>query len=168
MRDPGDSLEWDLFKPVLSTDIKKLQKSQAAPLPEPDSSKNPPVRKSNSARRRQEAVAAPRVPESEAEIEAWIAERKKRFPTQSRIAGKERDMKEREDRGALDLTEVVEKKGRGNVPIEMSSKFPRKVPSLIDKLMADEERRERSIILQCFRYFRSHGFLQDPPPADVF
>ena len=38
---------------------------------------------------------------------------------------------------------------------------PTKIPSILDKITQDEERKKYSIILQCFRYFVKHNFLQD-------
>jgi hypothetical protein len=153
MTEPGAAPDWDLFRPVLSTDVKHLQKTQPAPVPIQTSQK---LRSESNSR-----DVLPRIPESQAEIEAWIAERKKRYPTQRRIADKEQDTKDREVRGALDLGSKPKSKERSNKPIQMSSKKPGKVGSFLDKLMEDEERRQRSIILQCFRYFRTHNFLQN-------
>lgn len=116
-----------------------------------------------------------KIPETQEDIDAWIAERKKKFPTRKRIEEKEQNLQERQERGALDLSDKANKEKRKeskknffqtnsydkSKPIEMSAIRPTKIPSLLDKLTQDETRKKHSIILQCFRYFVNHNFLQD-------
>lgn len=148
---------WDCFCPILSTSVDELRPTRAAPdTPERNNAKQ--VRKRKPPKMRENL---PKVPETQEEIDAWIAERKKRYPTQQRIAEKVQQEQDREERGALDLTKKPEKLKKSDKPTEMSTKDPKPIKTLIDKLMEDEVRKERSIILQCFRYFVNHNFLQE-------
>ena len=162
----GDLENWDFFAPVLSTDKENLPKTQQAPVTDKTTEKTP---KQKRPKKQKDPLPARKIPETQEEIDAWIAERKKRFPTQQRIAEKAKMEQDREARGALDLSEQANKERRrkekvkDNTPIIMSSKNPERVKSMIDRLMEDEERKQRSIVLQCFRYFVSHNFLQDWP-----
>jgi hypothetical protein len=151
--------EWDLFRPVLSTDVPKVKKTEPAPLPESGCSG---ARKHF---KREKRPPIPRPPETQAEINAWIAERRQHFPTQARIAERAQTEADREARGALDLSSKPRpfKSGKKDrQPQEMSTRHPSKVPSFIDRLTEDEDRRQHSMVLQCFRYFVTHNFLQDP------
>jgi hypothetical protein len=155
----GDG-DWDLFRPVLSTDVPRVKRTQAA-LPPPS---GPATNRANAKR---ECPAAPaRPPETQAEIDAWIAERRKRFPTQARVAERAQGEADRAARGALDLAAKPKAEKKSRRPQEMSSATPTKIPSFIDRLTEDEDRRQRSMVLQCFRYFTTHNFLQDDPETD--
>jgi hypothetical protein len=151
--------EFDLFKPVLSTDIMKKQKTTAtaptASVPSPNT-KNRPLSKPPT-------PPLPKMPESPAEVDSWITERKKRFPTQSRAAAKAQAETDRDTRGALDLSPPPKPLRQSQPPLEMSASRPTKIASFLDHLTEDEDRRQRSIVLQCFRYFTTHNFLQDDP-----
>jgi len=147
--------DWDLFAPVLSTDVEKLQKTQTAP----SVSVRAPGRRPEG--KRAKPPAAAKLPESQEEIDAWIAERRRRFPTQQRVAARAELEREREARGAIDTSAPAGGRRKGK-PAEMSTRAAGSGHSMIDKLMDDDDaRRERSIVLQCFRYFNTHGFLQD-------
>ena len=110
-----------------------------------------------------------KIPETQEDIDAWIAERKRKFPTRRRIEEKEQNNQAREERGALDLSEKANKERRkqqkktrnDSRPLEMPTNRPTKIPSILDKITQDEERKNHSIVLQCFRYFVKHNFLQD-------
>jgi hypothetical protein len=106
-----------------------------------------------------------RPPESQAAIDEWIAERRKRFPTQARLAERAQNEADRDSRGALDLSTKHQKPkpGKRQKPIEMSTTAPTTIPSFLDRLTEDEDRRQHSMVLQCFRYFVTHNFLQDSP-----
>ncbi|KDR85082.1 hypothetical protein GALMADRAFT_260786 [Galerina marginata CBS 339.88] len=54
-------------------------------------------------------------------LEAWIAERKRRFPTAERIDDKKRKLEEAAARGQLDLTEIGRPNKRRNIEISGSS-----------------------------------------------
>ena len=164
----GDLENWDFFTPVLSTDADKLPKTQPAPVTDKMVEKKP---KKKPRKRQKEPIPIRKAPETQEEIDAWIAERKRRFPTQQRIAEKVKMEQDREARGALDLSERANKERRkkekhsGSGPIIMSSTNPERVQSMIERLLDDEERKQRSIVLQCFRYFATHNFLQDAPES---
>jgi type IV secretory pathway VirB10-like protein len=151
--------EFDLFKPVLSTDVLKKQKTTAAP-PAPSV---PPPNTKNRPLSKPPPRPVLRIPESQAEVDAWIAERKKRFPTQSRVAAKAQAETDRRTRGALDLSAPPKGGQKSRLPLEMFASRPTKIASFLDRLTEDEDRRHRSIVLQCFRYFTTHNFLQDDP-----
>ena len=162
--------KFDFYSPVLSTDVVK----EASATPDynqpqltPNLNKNL-IKKKNKEKEKQikkkEKFDIPRKVETQEEIEAWIAERRRKYPTRVKIAEKEQTQQEREQRGALDLEKPLPKpkKQKSNKPIEMSTVYPTKIPSLLDKMCADQTRADHSIILQCFRYFVQHNFLQDP------
>ena len=98
-------------------------------------------------------------PETQEEIDAWIAERRKKYPTKLRIAEKEQSAKERLEMGALNLEEETQIDAE-TTPSEFSAKSPHRILSFLDVLVADEMRKEKSKILQCFRYFVTHNYLQ--------
>ena len=168
---------FDLFSPVLSTDVINPPETvnNEIPVPEPAKKKkkkknrkrkNPnPNQKEKQTQKKKEPII--KIQETQEEIDAWINERRKRFPTRERIAQKEQSEREREEKGALDLSVEAnklrrrQKKQKGNKPIEASTYKPTKIPSILDKIVEDEQRKEYSIILQCFRYFVKHNFLQD-------
>jgi hypothetical protein len=134
----------------------KVKKTQPAPPPSP----SPNQRNV----KREKPIPVPKPPETQAEIDAWIAERRKRFPTQARIADRAQAAADRESRGALDLFEkprTLKSERKNRKPQEISTRAPAKVPSFLDRLTEDEDRRQRSMILQCFRYFVTHDFLQN-------
>ncbi|KAH0791015.1 hypothetical protein GPJ56_005150 [Histomonas meleagridis] len=159
--------DFDFFKPVLSTDIIKVEGPVPNTKPVSQYLNNNQSKKKNRRRNKKgkpNQTKLPQIRETQEEIDAWIAERKKRFPTRSRVNTKLQEEIDREERGAISLngdSKNKEKQKRIS-PIEASTKSPVKIHSFIDELTEDEERRERSIILQCFRYFVRHNFLQDP------
>lgn len=177
------SKDYDFFKPPLSSDIMKSQIEDPNPIHKktPENqiiAKNKKSKKRNKNQKaklqeeQKQILHSIKIPETKEEIDAWIAERKRKFPTRQRIEAKEQEQQEREDRGALDLSknatkevlkkEKAKKKFNGPQPIEMSTSKPKKIPSILDKITEDEQRRKRSIVLQCFRYFVRHNFLQEP------
>ena len=108
-----------------------------------------------------------KIPETQEDIDAWLAERRKKFPTRKRIEAKEQYNQERKERGALDLSEKANKEKRKELkrknqnfnfdsdkPIEMSVFRPTKLPSILDKITQDEERKKHSIVLQCFLFLK--------------
>ncbi|OHT01376.1 hypothetical protein TRFO_07629 [Tritrichomonas foetus] len=181
---------FDFYTPVLSTDIVKPPETipNDSPVPNPQVSQQKKKKKNKNKNKAKKQNSGQnnnnnntninnkdkiKVLETQEDIDAWIAERKKRFPTRLRVAEKERENQEREERGALDLSEQANKakrkeskmklgkNGKNDKPLEMSTFQPTKVPSILDKITQDEERRKHSIVLQCFRYFVKHNFLQE-------
>ena len=160
---------FDIYSPALSSDQTKLMSTYASESNYKDKQQ---LKKKKKKKISQPIVSTPseNQQESQKEIDAWIAARKARFPTKSRIQAKEDEQKTREERGALDLTQKMNKpeKPKSNKPIEMSSSHPKIIPSILDKLQEDEERRQRSIVLQCFRYFVKNNFLQKEEETNQF
>jgi len=147
---------FDFFSPVLSTDIVKI----AAVTPNYNDIK--PVSSKKKQKKKKEKWVKPikvNKPETQEEIDAWIAERRKKYPTKLRIAEKEQSAKERLEMGALNLEEETQIDVE-TTPRELSAKSPHRIQSFLDVLVADELRKEKSKILQCFRYFVSHNYLQ--------
>ena len=101
-------------------------------------------------------VAVKKSLETQEEIDAWIAERRAKFPTRERIAEKNKEKAQREFSGKLDLSEGL---GKKRDETEFGTQQP---VSLVDILVEDAVREQRSIVLQCFRYFTQHNFLQSP------
>lgn len=153
--------KFDILSPVLSTNVVKVEKmtpncSNPVVIDTEKSLKN--KGKSPDADFNFPSFKLPQTPE---EIEAWIAERKAKYPTKSRIAQKKESERERMERGALDLS--VPYKGKGNNedddrPTEVSSRYKYAGKSFLDILNEEQERKDRSLILQCFRYFVQNDF----------
>ena len=159
--------KFDFYSPVLSTDV--VKEAPAIPdynQPQLTPNQNKVIIKKANKEKKKEKFELPRKVETPEEIEAWIAERRRKYPTRVKIAEKEQTQQEREQRGALDLSQPIAKskkqKDKSNKPIEMSTVYPTKIPSLLDQMCSDQVRADHSIILQCFRYFVQHNFLQDP------
>lgn len=151
---------FDFYKPVLSTDIVRVDStvSNSSSIP-----KNPSVGKSQKKanKPKREKSRLPEMMETQQDIENWIAARKKNFPTRSRTNTKLMDQTERDQRGAIPLDDESKKPKIRRT--EGSTKMLMKAHSFLDDLTKDEERKERSIVLQCFRYFVQHDFLQREP-----
>ena len=160
--------KFDFFTPVLSTDVVKEAEAipdYKAPLnPNQSTTQIKKVQKNQKEKKKDPNFPVIHKVETQEEIDAWIAERRKKYPTRVKIAEKEQTKQEREERGALDLSSPLpnkKKEKKSNKPTEMSSAHPTKIPSLLDEMCSDQTRADRSIILQCFRYFVQHNFLQD-------
>lgn len=154
--------KFDFYKPVQSTDIVKVSKP-IANIQDPTNPIKPKFKK-NKTRNMNNMVKSnyEKQQETQEDIEAWKEARRKNYPTSMKIEEKEKHKKDLEERGALNLEPSKPgKKKKNDKPIQMSSKHPIKIPSYLDKLTEDEDRRDRSKILQCFRYFNTHNFLQD-------
>lgn len=163
----GEKLKnFDIYNPVLSTDIVKVAPvipTYQAPEIEQKMIKQAKIPKAKKKKQSEANQIVPKRAETQEEIDAWIAERRKRFPTRARISEKEQSEQERKERGALDLTKPMKtEKRESKKPIEMSSINPIAIPSLLEVLTEDERRKDYSRILQCFRYFVQHDFLQNP------
>ncbi|EAY14723.1 hypothetical protein TVAG_038290 [Trichomonas vaginalis G3] len=154
------------YNPVLSTDIVKVAPAvptYQAPEYEKNLIKSAKIPKSKQKKQGDNSQPAPRKVETQEEIDAWIAERRKKFPTRVRVDEKEQTELERRERGALDLSKPrPTEKNESKKPIEMSTINPVPIPSLLEVLTEDERRKDYSRILQCFRYFVKHDFLQTP------
>lgn len=164
----GEKLKnFDIYNPVLSTDIVKVAPvipTYQAPEIEQKMIKQAKIPKSKKKKQAETIQTPPKRTETQEEIDAWIAERRKKFPTRAKIEAKEQSELERNERGALDLSKPrkIEKR-ESKKPIEMSTINPIAIPSLLEVLTEDERRKDYSKILQCFRYFVRHDFLQTPP-----
>lgn len=164
----GEKLgKFDFFAPVLSTDVVKeapVLPNYTAPNLNPQQN-TVEIKKNKKNGKKPEIGIPPRKVETQEEIDAWIAERRKKYPTRVRISEKEQTKAAREERGALDLSVPFKaKEDKSDKPIEMSTRHPKRIPSLLDEMAADQERADHSKILQCFRYFVKHNFLCDEKP----
>lgn len=151
--------DFDFYKPVLSTDVIKVEGTVRNDSSLPD---HPTVKINKNKKKgiRKEKSRLPQMRETQEDIDAWIAERKKNFPTRSRTTARINEKTERVQRGAIAFDEEAKKPKISRT--EGSTKAVMRTHSFLDELTKDEERRERSIILQCFRYFVQHDFLQTP------
>ena len=153
---------FNIFAPVLSSNV--IEVEEAAPNSSAPVVSDGEKSLKNKGKKNGSDLVLPdcKLPQTPEEIEAWIAERKARYPTRSRIAQKQENERERMERGALDLTVPYRSKRENeddDRPTEVSSRHKYAGRSILDVLNEEQERRDRSLILQCFRYFVQNEFL---------
>jgi len=110
---------------------------------------------------------------SKSSIDKWVEARKRNFPSQETIEGKERRDEARMERG--EILETRNQFGKFKVGPMDKAKRPKEateatssashtqgergqgINQLIEKLLAEEIRHERNVLLQCIRYIMNHS-----------
>eukprot|EP00727_Mastigamoeba_balamuthi_P013430 m51a1_g871 putative protein disulfide isomerase (788) ;mRNA; f:831594-834424 len=136
------------------------------------------------------AMFARRV-ETPEEIEAWRNARRKNFPTRDNVRAKEdrlraaaaagelqpqqqrggsrRRQRPQDDNGPPEVRSSREAAGDGQQPPlpprprKLRRREGARCVPLLEKLLANTVRKEKSAALQCLRYIVRHSFLEDPP-----
>jgi hypothetical protein len=109
--------------------------------------------------------------ESADDVEAYLAERRRRFPTKTRIEEKSATAEALEQQGSLEVRAPEPKRAKREAKgaaVDGKRKAHDMVftaaPNLLQRLYADEIRTQQSLVLQLFRRMVQCGF--SPPQND--